>query len=330
MKNGTYLSRWTQWCNVVWCGVALLGVPGACAAGQGVPGLLLTNQTLLSDGRGFFEVLVPSNGIYTLEISTDLKKWDHAFTLEATGPRLPITSPEPLTTMPQLFVRVRVGIGVYTDLALHFYASPGAFGLGSTPPVAFPVGLNDYTAHFTVEYDEGYPEGTNVFFTGPAGSGLTQTMSDKFGINTNENSAWYGSPRVSSPVEPPAGGWMVSYKGTNLTFTLPAAQTSTHLVIPVPTVTVVEGLLQQVAWVYRNPVTGAGIVGDPPHATLVQLQIDRNTGPGQGDRIYQSDWLIPATTSHVLSAPVTWSEVTMLHLAYDDDLNNHYVISYQR
>jgi hypothetical protein len=300
------------------------------AASAGVPGLVLTNHALLPDGRAAFEVLVPSNGIYTLEISTDLKKWAYGFTLEATDARIPVVSPEPIVSMPALFLRARVGRGLYTDFGLHFHASAGAFSGASTPSVSFPVPVDHYTAVFEVEGDGEYPDGTNVFFTGPAGAGLVNAPSDQFNVDTNEDYAWYQSPFVSSPAIPPAGTWTVRYKATNLTCTVPDAQVGSHLAIPVPTVVVAGGVLQQVSWVYRNPVTGAALAGAPVHALNIELQLDSSISPEQFNRLYESDELPPETIAHTLTAPVNWNDVSTLHLAYDDDLGNHYVISYQR
>jgi hypothetical protein len=305
---------------------------GACetrAASFGVPGLVLTNQTLRPDGHAALEVRVPSNGVYTLEISQDLKKWGYGFTVETTNGRIPIVSPEPITTMPRLFLRARVGRGLYADFALHFYAAPGSFGGTLTPVVNFPVSLNGYSADLNVDADGTYPDGTNVFFTGPAGSGVANAPSDQFGVDSEADWAWYQSPTVSSPIVPPPGIWSVHYKSTNLTFELPDAQVASHLTIPLPTVTVGGGVLQRVTWTYRNPTNGALLNGTPPHMVDIEVQCDGSTGPGQWSRIYNSDELAAGVTSHDLTQPINWSTVTVLHLAYNDDLGNHYVISYQ-
>jgi hypothetical protein len=284
----------------------------------------------MPDGRASFEVIVPSNGIYTLEISADLMKWGYGFTLEATNNRILIVSPEPVVSMANLFLRARVGRGLYPDLGLHFHVSAGTFGGAFVPAMHFPVTLSSYSAHLDVEDGEAFPDGTNVVFTGPAGSGLVNALSGQFAVETDENRAWYQSPEVSTPVVPPPGLWTVRYQATNLTFHLPDAEVNTHLMIPVPTVVVAGGVLQRVTWTYRNPVTGSPLPDVPPHALNIQVQLDGNTGPGVWARLYNSDELTIGTTSHTLATPLNWIEVTTLHLAYDDDLGNHYVVSYQR
>jgi hypothetical protein len=93
-----------------------------------------------------------------------------------------------------------------------------------------------------------------------------------------------------------------------------------------PTVTVSGGILLSVNWAYKNSTTGATLPSPPTYITGIQVQIDGT----MGNRIYDSDEYLPTVTSHVLTEPISWSDVQMLHMAYDDTLGNHYVISFSR
>jgi len=59
----------------------------------------------------------------------------------------------------------------------------------------------------------------------------------------------------------------------------------------------------------------------------MQLQVFDMSGYQVYHCNYNGD---PATTSHVLAAPVAWSEVMSITMAYADDLNNSYIISFQK
>jgi hypothetical protein len=131
---------------------------------------------------------------------------------------------------------------------------------------------------------------------------------------------------VSNPVNPPTGTWTVSYHGTNLTFNPPAAQATSRLVIPFPTVTVTSGNLTAVSWVYKDAATGSTLGQPPGYLTDLQVQVDVQ---GQG-RVYDSPNVSPGTTSVGGINGVVWNNVVNLYLVYNDTLGNHYVVSYQK
>ncbi len=303
------------------------------AQAQPVPPPVMTNATVLPDGRAQLQVLVVPGQIYTLEMSTDLKKWDYAMMLEADTNLLTITSPEPITTSEKLlFLRTRIGRGFYPEMNLMFFAPAGSFGGALTPTVSYPVSLQNYSAGLGVDQDAPYPDATNVFFTGPPGSGLTNAAAQRAGINTNDDYAWYQSPLVSSPPVPPAGTWRVAYKGTNLSLDLPDAQVPTRFLIPVPTVTVANGVLQTVSWTYKNAATGTPLASPPAFLWKVYVQVEGFNSGGSNSpppRLYDSDSLPPGTTTHVLATPVNWQDVNGLNMAYEDDLHNQYVIFFK-
>ena len=311
--------------------VVFLLMPQIRAAAGDSGSLCLTNFTLLPDGCATMEVAGVTNGAYTLETSSDLQTWRYGMALNITNNRCIITSPAPITGADSLFLRVRAGQGVYADLNLHFGTQPGNFGAASSPAVSFPVQLAWYTANLMIDQDTDFPPQTQVLFTGPAGSGVSSGPADQFGVDPDNGEAWYQSPFTPPAPASLGGSWVVNYKGADLGFTLPDPEIPTHLVIPVPVVTIgADGNLKSVAWTYRDPVTGDVLSSESSRRKSVALQLDRFDGLDQFERIYQSSELPPGTTQHVLTTSVAWSQVTVLYLVYDDDRNNHYVASYHR
>jgi len=190
--------------------------------------------------------------------------------------------------------------------------------------VSFPVPLNSYSANLEVNNDNNLPAATNVFFTGPGGSGLSNTPADP--NNSSIAGQLYQSPFVSSPASPPGGAWMVNYKGTNINFTAPNPQTGTDLVVPVPTTTVNNGVLQSVSWVYQNAATGSTISGTPAFITDIQVQVEGVVG----GRIYNSPQLTGGALNHTLTSTVNWTNVSEIFMAYDDTLGNSYIVSFSK
>ena len=94
---------------------------------------------------------------------------------------------------------------------------------------------------------------------------------------------------------------------------------SSRLLVPVPTVSVSNGLLQSVSWVYNNASTGAALGAPPAYVTGVQVQKE---GTG-GGRIYDSLQLTPIIASDALAARVNSSSINMIHMTYNDLLGNH-------
>jgi len=74
-----------------------------------LPGLYITKATLLTNGCAQFEVVTPTNGVYTLMVSSDLKNWNPDQTLEGPTNRFVLTSPQPMSQYGNTFFRVAVG-----------------------------------------------------------------------------------------------------------------------------------------------------------------------------------------------------------------------------
>jgi len=280
---------------------------------------------------GYFQgqLLVTPGMTYTIEISTNLHDWTPVAIVSSDGPnQLDLLDEEPVTSQNRLFYRAVVGnlMPVTFTFNFHEYISAGGFGGGYTPSVSYPVALSSYSANLDVENDTGLPAATDVYFTGPAGSGMVNQAADSGNSSVGSTSAAYQSPFLSNPAAAPGGTWIVNYKGTDHTLNVADPQAASRLVIPLPTVTVSGGALQSVNWAYKDAGTGAALGGAPAYVTGIQVQVD---GVG-GNRIYDSPWLMPAVTSHTLTSPVTWSNVGMIFMAYDDSLGNHYVVSFAK
>lgn len=273
--------------------------------------------------NGFFQAqfhLVPGVA-YTLEISTNLTSWRSADVVSSQGTNiLHLADDQPPNG--NLFVRARMGVQSSFDFWFFEFANAGGFGGGYTPSPSYPVTLANYSAAFGVHGDFSYPPAASVRFTGPAGSGLTNTPAWQSYSGTD----WvlYQSPPVHNPAAAPGGTWVVSYKGSNVTFSIPDPQAASRLIVPLPTVSVSGDVVQSVSWVYKNATNGATLGGPPPYMTSIQVQIDGVAG----GRIYNSPELPPSTTNHALTSTVNWSNVRTVYMAYSDNLGNRYVVTF--
>jgi len=265
---------------------------------------------------------------YVASLSTNLADWKNEGIVNSDATNLLSVLDRSPMTGSRMFYRFIAGFttGPAFDFWLMEFAYGGSFGSGYTPQPSYPVILQNYAAKLYLANDYPPASPASVLFTGPAGSGLTNAPSDGFNSWIDEFEAVYQSPQVSNPATAPGGTWRISYKGTNLSFNVPDPQAAARLVLPLPTVTVSGGILLRVNWAYKNPTTGATLPSPPTYITGIQVQIDGT----MGNRIYDSDEYLPTVTSHVLTEPISWSDVQMLHMAYDDTLGNHYVISFSR
>ena len=277
----------------------------------------------VAGGTFSVQVLIASNQLYTIQVSTNLTSWNSVGSDTATNSLITLVDPRGTAGFSHQYYRIMLGAVASFSLQFLEFANAGSFNSNSTPNTTFPVSLNSYSAALQVNDDANYPSATNVFFTGPAGSGLTNAAGDPNNSSMNDNSAFYQSPIVTSPTTAPAGNWVVNYKGSNQTFTV--SNPATHLVVPYPTLTVSGGALQSVSWVYRDATTGATLGGAPAYVSNIQLQVNGNSSQSS---LYNSPNLTPATTSHTLTTPVTYSSISGIALAYQDTLGNNYVVMF--
>lgn len=290
------------------------------------PAPTLTNAALLGNGQLKVVLGAASNQTYTLESSTNLINWVPRLTLLATNTMMDLIDPDALGKYPRLFYRMRIGRTFGTGFNFHFYAQAGNFAAGLTPTPSFPITLNGYAASFETENSRTNPPAASVLFTGPGGSGLSSGSANPQNSSIQYDEARYQSTVVNSPVVPPGGTWTVSYHGSNITYTVPAPQATSRLVIPVPTATVSGGNLTSVSWVYKDATTGAILGQLPGYMTDLQVQVDIQS---QG-RVYDSPNVPPGTTSVSGINGVVWNNVVNLYMVYNDTLGNHYVVSYSK
>lgn len=288
---------------------------------------ILTNATV-SGGDFSFQVLTTSNQTFTIEVSSNLTSWLAVGSQTAMSNVVSLSDPSGVSTVLQRFYRIELGNVSQVSFNFNFleFASAGNFNGGSTstPNTSFPVGFNSYSANFGVGDDSNFPDATNVFFTGPSGSGLTNTPGDPANSNINDNNASYQSPVINTPAIAPGGTWVVNYKGSNETFSVPDPQATSRLVVPYPTITISGGQLQNVTWIYRDATTGTTLSGPPSYMVNIQLQV---YGISQGS-LYDSAQLPPTTTSQVVSPSVTYTNVSGIGFAYKDTLDNNYIVSF--
>jgi hypothetical protein len=288
---------------------------------------VFTNASVVG-GNFSVQILIASNQLYTVQTSTNLTGWSAVGSDTATNNLITMVDPRGTAGFSRQYYRILLGSVASFSLQFLEFANAGSFNGNPTPNTTFPVRLNSYSAGLQVNDDTDYPAATNVFFTGPAGSGLTNGPGDPSNSSINsgrENSAFYQSSLIASPPAAPGGTWVVNYKGTNHTFTVTDPQAASRLVVPYPTLTVSGGVLQSVTWVYRDATTGATLSGAPAYVSNIQLQVYGNSSQ---PTIYTSPNLTPDTTSHTLSSPVNYSNISGIGLAYQDSLGNNYVVDY--
>jgi hypothetical protein len=206
---------------------------------------------------------------------------------------------------------------------------PGSFGFDVTPDnVLFPQAADGYAAIFTVLFDEGgFPDPSTVRFTGPAGSGYTNTPADSelSGTNPDGTKARYVSPPRSGIPTVPGGVWSVLYKGTSRSFVVPPLDFDARLVVLYPTVTIdVGGVLNKVDWVYKDRLTGAVLTAVPSFIRNVQVSLSLNNDSFD----LESPLLDRSVNSYTVPSRPSFADIRELSLRYTDLAGNVYFIDY--
>ena len=308
-------------------GIALLVGWFVTVSGAETRALQFTNTMRLSDGLLQVQLMTEVGNSYTLEISTNLVDWMPVVTfMDVETNLLTLIDPEPVVASRARFYRARLGVEALFEFSFHHYVQGGNFGAGTTATPVFPVLIDGYTANMYVSGERDYLEPSEVYFTGPQGSGLLHELADPENSWIELEEAAYQSPFVASPSTGMAGDWVVNYGGAQQNFEVVDPQAAARLVLPVPTVQLSEVAVESVAWTYRSPSTGEVLSGPPAHMMDIQLQIEGLTG----GRIYDSEELAPSVTQHHLSSFVAWTNVVSVAMAYDDNLGNHYVVFFQK
>ncbi len=212
------------------------------------------------------------------------------------------------------------------QLTLHFrhFASAGDFGRGFTPSPSYPVSISSYVARLDVQNDSNFPPVAQVLFTGPPGSGLNGSQA--VNILPDTNSAVYFSRRVTSPPIAPGGNWSVNYRFNTTTFNnVPDPQAAARLLVPLPTVSLSNGQLQSLSWVYKDANTG-GTLPAPAFVANVQAQIfDRDL-----NLLDNSPSAPPSTANYTLASPIPWSGIGLIRMVYVDTQNNVFFVIFNK
>ena len=218
---------------------------------------------------------------------------------------------------------------------ITYFITGGTFGVNLTPTVTTPAPIDGY--RFGLHAMDTNRPGA-VYFTGPAGSGLSNAPSAQPPL-VNTDSTAYGSPYVTAPAIPPAGQYMVSYKTSTLTFNISDQSSApSNIVLAVPTVTLNgNGTINKVAWVYKPGSGGAATLDPQAVISSVMLQIEGSGTPcasyPQAGRIYNAENLPATTVEHILIPAcqnLSWSNVTRIYMAYNDVYGNHNVVTWNK
>ncbi|MBI3416349.1 MAG: hypothetical protein HY043_13725 [Verrucomicrobia bacterium] len=210
------------------------------------------------------------------------------------------------------------------DFVVRHFAFGGDFFGGFTPVIATPVAINSFRAEFIVRNDISYPPLASVSFTGPPGSGATNSPADPAAGAVGATGGIYFTTLSTNPPIAPAGLWLANYKNSLHRFTLSDPQATVRLVVPLPTVTVVNDTLQSLAWAYRS-FDGSNLGGAPGFVSSLQLRaLDVNSAT-----IYLSPQLSAATLNYSLTNKLAWSSVTRLRMEYTDTAGNVFVITFK-
>lgn len=203
------------------------------------------------------------------------------------------------------------------SFGLVFFYPDGGFGNGTNGALSFPTRLRYFYALYNLE-DTDFP--SSVLFTGPVGSGLSNTPSVvSGGGNYGGNSAFYSSPQVEILPYPPGGLYEVNYKGHPQRFTLADPDAQNRQVILLPTVVLnPAGELTEIRWSFRD-VNGS-IISPPAFVARIELRVDKI----DGGRLYDGE-AAPGATNHAVNSPVVWTNVSSLQMVYEDADANQYV-----
>jgi hypothetical protein len=175
------------------------------------------------------------------------------------------------------------------------------------------MNVDGYNARFVIANDSSYPPADHIFFTGPTGSGFSNTPATAL-------NGWEYDALPVLPGSLAVGGlWVVTYKGTNLPFDVPNPIPESRLVIPFPAVTKEPGDNVRVSWTYRNATNGAPLDLAPWFITELEVSISqRSSGP-----------LPPQTTEYTFTALGLPNEVNVT-VRYSDTLGNSYSVLFSQ
>jgi hypothetical protein len=208
----------------------------------------------------------------------------------------------------------------------HDLGVVGQFGTSLTPSVTYPVSIKNYRAIFLAFNQPNPPSSDTVFFTGPPGSGLTNTPADpSLGAVQSGTDVYYFSPPVRNPPVAPGGGWSVAYRTNANNINVPDPQAASRTVVPLPTITLSNGVLRSLTWVY-NDQSGNPIVGVPIYIETNRIDLlDQNANAFDVE-------VFPLALGFTYPAAnlYPWSSVGTLRMDYYDNLKNQYFVAFSK
>jgi hypothetical protein len=266
-----------------------------------------TNASIAPDGLFEAQLVTELGQDYTIEVSTNLLDWrPHAsFSKVATNPVTVVGSPV-VVPPGRHFYRARVG----STVLFRFSFNHSALGKWRDYPISFGC-----TACLVVDNDTDFPAATNVLFTGPAGSGLTNAPAVATSSVIGTNRATYGR-YCAEVTTTPTGLWTVTYKGTNLGFSMGNPDAAARLVIPDARITELPEEHVRLDWTYRDTVTGDILRSPPAFMTQVRATLEGVSSP----------FLSPSTTHWILH--VGLSREPCIEMVYRDALENTYEVHF--
>jgi hypothetical protein len=201
----------------------------------------------------------------------------------------------------------------------------GEFGRGMTPAVSYPVIPKNYRVMFQVFDDTNPPAAGSVLFTGPPGSGLTNSPADPtFGVVQEGTNVFYLSQSVNNPSQAQGGQWMVTYRNNGNSFQVPDPQVNSRIDVPVPTITITNGLLSRVSWTYRD-ANGNPVAGIPAFITTTRVDLFDQNG-----NLFDSQTSSPATSyAYSPNSVYAWANIGIVRMVYYDTLTNQYFFNFK-
>ena len=300
-----------------WAVMAALWLPRAASGSQG---LAFTNINLSSDGSFQAQIQTLAGQSYSVETSTNLADWSAIASFDSVTTNLiTLVNPPRVDKPGQLFYRARLGTALVYTFSFVESAYGGSYGSGWIP---YPVRPNAYAASFAVDNDTNYPPATNVFFTGPPGSGITNAPASSSNSTIGTNGAIYQSSYPASPAIAPGGILTVEYNGTNHTFNVPDPQAASRLVIPLPTaVSEVPNGECTLEWEYKDAATTTNLGGPPVFMTAIQADWTPFVSPT----------FPPATTTWQFSAAgYAFPREGYITMTYKDSFGNTYAMGFSQ
>ena len=207
----------------------------------------------------------------------------------------------------------------------HDLGNVGEFGASMTPTVTYPVAIQNYRAIFHAFNETSPPLPDTVFFTGPAGSGLTNAPADPaFGAMRSGPDVYYSSPPVRNPAIALGGGWSVVFRTNANNFNMPNPQAVPRTVVPLPTLSLSNGVLDSLSWTYYDS-SGNPIGGIPSFVQSSRIDLLNQTG-----NVFDTEVFPAATTfTYPSSSRYGWSSVGILRMGFYDNLNNQYFVDFR-